>query len=66
MRPTTTIKKAWRKVMMRLLRASVKSEFCNAIGIPALFSPVALIIWAVALLFIVLCGFAGWMEGGMQ
>lgn len=67
MRPaTTTIKKLWRRMILRLYRRSMESEFCRVVGIPVLFSPTALVLWAIALLFVVLCGFAGWMEGGMQ
>lgn len=53
-------------MILRLYRRSMESEFCRVVGIPVLFSPTALVLWAIALLFVVLCGFAGWMEGGMQ
>ena len=49
---------------MRLLyRKSIENEFARILGVPVLFSPIARYLWAAAVTFIILCGFAGWIGG---
>lgn len=53
-------------MILRLYRRSLENEFCSVLGIPVLFTPIAPVIWAIVILFVMLCGFAGWLEGGVQ
>jgi hypothetical protein len=62
MRPATTIIK---KVVKTLYRKSLESEFASILGFPVLFSPSAPYLWAVVVIFVLICGFAGWLEGGI-
>ena len=62
MKPATTIMK---KVILTLHRKSLESEFASTLGFPVLFSPIAPYLWAVVILLVLLCGFAGWLEGGI-
>jgi hypothetical protein len=65
MRPTTTIiKRAYRSSVLWLYRRSLESEFASILGIPVLFTSAAPYLWAVAISLVLLCGFAGWLEGG--
>ena len=63
MRPTTTIKRIYRRVILRLYRKSLENELCVIIGVPGLFSPIAPLLWAAAVCFIIVAGFCGWLEG---
>ncbi len=54
-------KRAW---CARMYRRTSENEFLRVIGVPLLFEPVAQLLWAVALGFVLLCGVAGWLEGG--
>ena len=54
-------KQAW---CARMAERTAQNEFLCVIGIPLLFEPVAQLLWAVALGFVLLCGVAGWLEGG--
>lgn len=65
MRPTTTIKKLSRSLILYLYRKSLESEFASTLGFPVLFSSAAPYLWAVVILFVLICGFAGWLEGGI-
>ena len=48
----------------RLQQKVTDSEFCCVIGLPLLFEPVASVMWAVTIGFVLLLGLAGWLEGG--
>ena len=55
-------KRAW---CVRMAERTAQNEFLRVIGVPLLFEPIAQLLWAVALGFVLLCGVAGWLEGGM-
>lgn len=66
MRPTTTISEAWSHLMRVLFQKSCDNEFLRTLGVPLLFTPAAPFLWAVAILIVAICGFAGYLEGGAQ
>jgi hypothetical protein len=57
--------KAWLSVKRQQLHAkSMENEFCRVIGVPVLFMPIAKVLWLGVIGFVILCGVAGWLEGG--
>ena len=55
-------KQAW---CARMYQRTSENEFLRVIGVPLLFTPVAPYAWAAVLGLVLLCGVAGWLEGGM-
>lgn len=63
MNPTTTIKRLYRRLALRLYRKSIESELCTALGFPVLFTPIAPLLWKIAICIVLILGFFGWLEG---
>lgn len=53
-------KQAW---CARMAERTAQNEFLRVLGVPVLFMPIAAL-WAVVIGFVLLCGVAGWLEGG--
>lgn len=47
----------------RMAERTAQNEFLRVLGVPVLFMPIAAL-WAVVIGFVLLCGVAGWLEGG--
>ena len=54
-------KQAW---CVRMFERTSENEFLSVIGVPILFTSVAPYAWAAVLGLVLLCGVAGWLEGG--
>ena len=55
-------KQAW---CARMYQRTSENELLRVIGVPLLFTPVAPYAWAAVLGLVLVCGVAGWLEGGM-
>ena len=54
-------KQAW---CARMAERTAQNEFLRVLGVPVLFMPIAPLLWAVVIGFVLLCGVAGWLKGG--
>ena len=54
-------KQAW---CVRMFERTPESEFLRVPGVPMLFTPLAPCAWAAVLGMVLVCGVAGWLEGG--
>ena len=54
-------KQAW---CARMAERTAQNEFLRVLGVPVLFMPIAPLLWAVVIGIVLLCGVAGWLEGG--
>ena len=54
-------KQAW---CVRMFERTSENEFLSVIGVPMLFTPAAPYAWAAVLGLVLICGVAGWLEGG--